>query len=107
VKDWSSAHDDEHVNDELAAMAAFYAMPIGARDWPAHETGYGDTLGEAIKPTDWKAKTGDRRQELIKAGALILAEIERLDRAAASGKKLAGRLLDGIEHNGFPEVHRG
>jgi hypothetical protein len=77
-------HDDEHVNGEIGAMAAFYAMPDGARDWPATETGYGETFGEAIKPEGWEGKTGDRRRELVKAGALILAEIERLDRAATS-----------------------
>lgn len=84
---WTPEHDDEHVNDEIAAMAAFYAMPPGARDWPASETGYGDTLGEAIKPDGWDDKAGDRRRELVKAGALIIAEIERLDRAARGVKK--------------------
>lgn len=78
---WSTEHDDSHVNDEIAALACFYAMPPGAREWPATETGYGSTLGEAIVPNGWTPKVGDRRQELVKAGALILAEIERLDRA--------------------------
>ena len=77
---YDPAHDDEHVNDEIAALACFYAMPDGARDWDATSTGYGDTLGHAIIPENWSVKTGDRRRELVKAGALILAEIERLDR---------------------------
>jgi hypothetical protein len=34
---------------------------------------------------DW-CKPGDRRQNLVKAGALIIAEIERLDRAALQPK---------------------
>lgn len=80
---WTPAHDDEHACDEIAAFASFYAMPPAAREWDASSTGYGETLGEAIKPYDWHAKTGGRRRELVKAGALILAEIERLDRAAA------------------------
>lgn len=80
---WTPAHDDEHACDEIAAFASFYAMPPSAREWDASSTGYGETLGEAIKPVDWQGKTGDRRRELIKAGALILAEIERLDRASA------------------------
>lgn len=80
---WTPEHDDGHVNDEIAAMACFYAMPPGAREWSAEETGYGATWGEAIVPDDWVfAKVGDRRRELVKAGALILAEIERIDRAA-------------------------
>lgn len=34
-------------------------------------------------PGDWgPPKPGDRRGELVKAGALVLAEIERMDRAA-------------------------
>ncbi|HWW69681.1 MAG TPA: hypothetical protein VN089_07065 [Duganella sp.] len=79
---YDTAHDDEHVNDEIAAYATFYAMPPGARDWTAAETGYGATWGEAIIPENWgPAKPGDRRGELVKGGALILAEIERLDRA--------------------------
>jgi hypothetical protein len=75
-------HDDEHVCGEIAAYAAFYAMPPAARDWPATETGYGATWGEAIVPEGWAPpKTGDRHRELVKAAALIIAEIERLDRA--------------------------
>ena len=76
------AHDDAHVNDEIAAAACFYAMPPGAREWDASSTGYGRTLGLAIIPEGWTVMEGDRRRELVKAGALILAEIERLDRAA-------------------------
>jgi hypothetical protein len=75
-------HDDAHPNGEIAAYAAYYAMPPAARDWPATETGYGATFGEAIVPDGWgMPETGDRRRELVKAGALILAEIERIDRA--------------------------
>ncbi|HBO3329918.1 TPA: hypothetical protein L4R57_001791 [Pseudomonas aeruginosa] len=84
---WTPEHDDEHACDEIAAFACFYAMPPAARDWDASSTGYGDTLGEAIVPEGWEPKTGDRRRELVKAGGLILAEIERLDRAAAPGKE--------------------
>lgn len=79
---WSQEHDDEHACDEIAAFACFYAMPSAAREWDASSTGYGNTLGEAILPEGWQPKTGDRRRELVKSGALILAEIERLDRAA-------------------------
>ncbi|HEJ3239719.1 hypothetical protein N1E22_17940 [Pseudomonas aeruginosa] len=79
---WTPEHDDEHACDEIAAFACFYAMPPAARDWDTSSTGYGDTLGEAILPEGWEPKTGDRRRELVKACALALAEIERLDRAA-------------------------
>ncbi|OCJ46346.1 hypothetical protein [Serratia sp. 14-2641] len=82
AKGWTPEHDDEHVNDEIAAFAALYAMPEACRDWPAKETGYGENWAEAICPNNWAAKFGDRRRELVKAGALILAEIERLDRVS-------------------------
>jgi len=80
---YDDEHDNGHVNDEIAALATFYAMPPAARDWNAESTGYGPTLGEAILPTDcaMPIPTGDRRRELVKACALLLAEIERLDRA--------------------------
>jgi len=79
---YSHENDDAHILGELGAYAAFYALPPAARDWPAAETGYGATWGEAIVPWNWAApKPGVRREELVKAGALVLAEIERLDRA--------------------------
>lgn len=87
---WTPEHDDAHTCDEIAAFACFYAMPPAARDWDASSTGYGDTLGEAIVPEGWEPKTGDRRRDLVKAGGLILAEIERLDRAAMRRKDSDG-----------------
>jgi hypothetical protein len=84
IEDWTPEHDDAHPCGEIAAFAALYAMPSAARDWPATETGYGDTFGAALCPEDWQPKFGDRRRELVKAGALVLAEIERMDRAAAT-----------------------
>lgn len=78
---WTPEHDDEHVCDEIAALACFYAMPPAARDWDASSTGHGRILAEAILPEYWVAQVGDRRRELVKAGDLVIAEIERLDRA--------------------------
>lgn len=79
---YTSAHDDEHVNDELAALACFYCMPPGARYWDASSTGYGNDLGKAMLPEGWEAKEReDRLEELAIAGATILAEMERLLRA--------------------------
>jgi hypothetical protein len=70
---YDAAHDDQHEHGELALAAACYAMdgvglgnPRGATHWP------------------WGAdefKSRDHRSNLIRAGALIVAEIERLDRA--------------------------
>lgn len=73
---WSVAHDDCHTEGELAQAAACYAWcpprPLEVKKaWP-----WGREW--------WKPTPTDRRRELVKAGALIIAEIERLDRAAAS-----------------------
>ncbi|WP_069357843.1 hypothetical protein [Burkholderia cenocepacia] len=78
---WTPEHDDEHDMGEMAHAAAWYAVdPImrsalderGLSFWPwAQEW--------------WKSTTP--RRDLVKAGALILAEIERIDRALLDGAK--------------------
>jgi len=65
------AHDDLWTGGELAEAGASYALashkPARAPiEWP-WESGW------------WKPK--DRRRNLVRAGALIIAEIDRLDRA--------------------------
>ena len=81
---WSPEHDDEHGNGELAWAAASYVERAARTDearenWPNPEASW---------PWDkswWKP--GDRTRELVKAGALIVAEIERLQRAAIAGRQ--------------------
>ena len=72
IEGWTEDHDDEHMGGELAVAASCYAYnPSGAitpLNWPWH-------------PDWWKP--GDARRNLVKAAALALAEIERLDRKAA------------------------
>lgn len=87
VKGWDHDHDDAQRNDEIAAFAAVYAMPESARDWPAKETGFGRTFAEALIPFCWEPKFGDRRRDLVKAAALLVAEIERIDRAAIAASE--------------------
>lgn len=67
---WTVGHDDRHTDGALAKAATCYASvyPLAASYWPWD-----------IKW--WKPK--DRRRDLVRAGALIVAEIERLDRLAA------------------------
>lgn len=75
---WSPEHDDSHDTGEIADAAACYAMTDMNRERPFR-------ANEPPQWWPWEArwwKPGDRRRELVKAGALILAEIERLDRAA-------------------------
>lgn len=77
---WTPEHDDAYRRGELAEAGATYAL---------HATGrYG--TGAVTWPwasTWWKPSTP--RRDLVKAAALIIAEIDRLDRAeilAAAGR---------------------
>lgn len=82
---WSLDHDDSHRNGDLAAAAACYALSAG---WLS---GYGFPWlleGRRGCPDLWPWeraawKPKDPRRDLVRAGALILAEIERIDRASA------------------------
>lgn len=76
---WSEAHDDQHDSGELARAAACYAEH--ATD--AHHVRVCRS-GDPPSAWPWSKlwwKPSSRRRDLVKAGALIVAEIERLDRA--------------------------
>ncbi|SHK37121.1 hypothetical protein [Halomonas caseinilytica] len=81
---FSRERDDEYVNGELAAAASTYA------NWSAWQADGRMPVGKNFRPTSWPEgwhgkwwkPSPDSRRNLVKAGALILAEIERLDRAA-------------------------
>jgi hypothetical protein len=86
VEGWSPEHDDEHDEDQLAKAAIVYAAP----DWLRQ---FFDANDIRIWPwdADWWRPNG-RRRDLIRAAALIVAEIERLDRASNFGA-----ILDAME----------
>ena len=68
TKGYSTQQDDTYIGGELAAAAISYIEPMEAESyWPA------DWHDDSFKPSDY-------RRNLVKAGALILAEIERIDR---------------------------
>lgn len=74
VEGWSTEHDDEHADCQMAGAAACYAMSA-IPHWAKHE---------AIRllwpwSKDWW-KPRSHRENLVRAGALIAAEIERIDR---------------------------
>lgn len=73
VEHWTPQHDNEHAIGELANAASCYAMIPALR--PA-------SLPPAHWPwlRWWKPTPDDRIRELAKAGALIAAEIDRLQR---------------------------
>lgn len=71
---WTPEHDDEHDEGDLSLAGAVYAVTKGYRAdvppaWPWEAA--------AFKPRDWRAN-------LVRAGALVLAELERLDRLKAA-----------------------
>jgi len=81
VEGWTPEHDDEHSNGEMANAAAWYA---------ATELAEGDCPVDLWPWSELWRKRTSRRRDLVKAGALILAEIERLDRAALTLSKERG-----------------
>lgn len=89
VEGWTPEHDDLHDSGELAGAAACYAHYTNARGWvfPTDPGNY----QSADEPNNWPWdpawwKPTNPRRDLVKAGALILAEIERIDRAAGIGE---------------------
>ena len=82
---WSPDHDDKHVNGEMAIAAACYAANSALRRDGDELDKYREAeLRRRFWPWSrewWKPK--DHRRDLVRAGALVLAEIERLDRASA------------------------
>jgi hypothetical protein len=82
---WTSGHDDEHKGEELIATAVCYLLPSNILNfqWPGRKT----TIFDVLWPWSldwWKPKS--RRRDLVRAAALIIAEIERLDRRSISNK---------------------
>lgn len=70
---WTEAHDDEHKQCEMGRAAQCYIGGYSAI-WPWN--------------LDWWKPTTYRRN-LVKAGALILAEIDRIDRLEEADRRIA------------------
>jgi hypothetical protein len=93
VEGWTPEHDDEHEDSSLAMAAVCYAAdrPIFEREEWTGGVQFGDPWpwGPAWdkRPRDRKGDlceartTKQRIRNLVKAGALIAAEIDRLQRA--------------------------
>ena len=73
---WTPGHDDEHDNESLAMAAVCYAR----RGIYRPEDGSAPAMWPWSEEW-WKPSPDDRVRELVKAGALIAAEIDRLLRA--------------------------
>lgn len=96
-EDWTPDHDDEHTDGSLASAAAAYAIPLN--EFPIRKASAAGPEIRAHRYCLWPwenrwwrpARFGTGRQgrirELVKAGALIAAEIDRLQRAAVADER--------------------
>lgn len=76
-------HDDAHESGQLAAAGSAYALAAADHLHPfsCGDGGYDTHATPLAWPQDWEFKPGPPRRMLVKAAALIIAEIERLDRS--------------------------
>ena len=75
---WTAEHDEQHNKGELAKAGASYALAEDMREY-FHD----NDIVPPTWPWDekwWKPTPDYRVRELVKAGALIAAEIDRLQR---------------------------
>lgn len=73
---FTNEHDDEHTDGEIAWAAAEFAMP-----------------GYVPEPGSWAFSRNEhsRLEQLAKAGALIVAEMERIMRAQAVEEQISSQ----------------
>lgn len=95
VEGYTPAHDDAHVYGELALAAIAYATPddveIGREvfvDNPPGSFMPRRVRYESVWPWEGEPKRTTRIRDLVKAGALIAAEIDRLLRLEAKLKEI-------------------
>lgn len=74
VEGWTLERDAEHIHGQLACAAHCYALPHHLRPFQVRHSGQLPLLW----PWTSRWKLGNRIHELTKAGALIAAEIDRL-----------------------------
>ena len=74
IERFSTAHDDEHTDCSLAIAAAYYATFFTETQVLTYEK------ADAWPWSEGALKIDTHRRNCVKAAALLLAEIERLDR---------------------------
>lgn len=88
VEGWTAKHDAKHGSGDLAAAGGCYAL--GAAFLLTPGLRYREYVPASVPrlwPWDarwWKLDGRDPRRALVKAGALVLAEIERFDRTSTA-----------------------
>lgn len=84
---WTPEHDAEYMDGDLVSAAMCYADHAAGGDW-LHDLGW---TGEGVPPNwpwhrDWWKPSDDPIRNLVKAGALIAAEIDRVAALNKEGK---------------------
>lgn len=96
VEGWTPEHDAKHTGNQIAMAAACYASPVplraqievpcGCRSGMCQHIAFGKHMWVGAWPwsAQWdKRAKHDRLRQLAIAGALIAAEIDRLQRESA------------------------
>jgi len=100
VEGWTPEHDDKHTDRSLLRAAIAYAISAATEAYSTANpiSGWWKWSSDWWKPTD-------RRRDLVKAAALIIAEIERMDRASGNISTVDDRLAIGapvVKITGYP-----
>jgi hypothetical protein len=99
---WTPGHDDEeHQDGTLALAAAAYAAHDAAQHFYSAGGSADVFLREAVDalwPWAGRPKLKDSRRNLVRAGALILAEIERIDRLDEWVSRTPAEPSFGLDH---------
>jgi hypothetical protein len=105
---WTPEHDDAHKKGEMAGAAAVYALgSCGFSNPHCIELKREDATHKVrLWPWSeyWWKPSGDARRDLAKAGALIAAEIDRLNRDEAryvEEAELQDQHYESLEPNTF------
>lgn len=93
---WTTEHDDAHGDRSLAQASACYVAHYVGRSWLLEYEGgllkYKSENAPFEWPDSWCTtwwKPKNPRRDLIRAAALLVAEIERIDRATAPDSTLS------------------
>ena len=82
--------DDGHDSGDLAGAGAAYALNAACMLYPFNGSEIEDPtlVGWPFEMEWWKPDLENPRRDLVRAAALIIAEIDRFDRAASTKSEL-------------------
>ncbi len=83
IEGWTPEHDDKHTDMELGKAAESYLCAVITPDEEGDENGKSRPAWDWPWHKNWWKPSDDPIRNLVKAGALIAAEIDRLQRKAS------------------------